>query len=241
MSDQLLAAVFIDYDNLLPAQKSVGILDIVTKVLVQLSWDPSIIRGSCEIRVYGGWYEGAQITRMAEDLAVELQRVFPAIIRVPLGNERYLKLKAQAELAVSLLQEPAHHLFNTYRRKEKPRNICVQTPDEIGCIDAACLLPQMRRLLKKGSCPKVGCSVTKRNLVYRKEQKIVDTMLTCDMIHAAARIMGPVILVSGDDDFLPPLRTILLQGRAAVRCHPKSSTQRMALPQGGAELVEVDL
>jgi hypothetical protein len=83
-------------------------LDVVTKVLVQVPWDHSITRGNCEVRVYGGWYEGNQITRMAQDLSVELQRDFPIIVRVPLGNSN-LALKTSAELAVSLLQEPGHH------------------------------------------------------------------------------------------------------------------------------------
>ncbi len=241
MSDQLLAIIFIDYDNLLPAQKTSGIWDVVTKILVQVPWDQSLTRGSCEIRVYGGWYEGNQITRVAQDLTVELQREFPGIIRIPRGASPNLELKANAELAVSLLQEPGHHLFNTFRRKGKPSNVRVEKPAEVGCVDAACVLPQMELLLSKGTCPKAGCSVTNCELVYRNEQKIVDTMLACDLIHAVDRVSGRVILVSGDDDFLPPLRTVLLRGRAAVRCYPKKNMQRTIFPHGGAQLLEVEL
>jgi uncharacterized LabA/DUF88 family protein len=238
---QLLAIVFVDYDNLLSIQKSAGMLDVVTKVLIQLPWDRSITRGNCEIRVYGGWYEGNQITRMAQDLSVELQRDFPAIMRIPIGNNNNLALNANAELAVSLLQEPGHHLFNTFRRKGKPSNIRVEKPDDVGCADTACVLPQMKQLLKSGNCPKAGCTVANCDLVYRHEQKIVDTMLTCDLIHAVDRVSGRVILVSGDDDFLPPLRTVLLRGGDAVRCHPKPSTQRTPILLGKSQLLEVDL
>jgi uncharacterized LabA/DUF88 family protein len=178
---------------------------------------------------------------MAQDLTVELHRDFPAIIRIPRGDGSNLGLKANAELAVSLLQEPGHHLFNTFRRKGKPSNVRVEKPAEVGCIDAACVLPQMKQLLSKGSCPKAGCSVTNCDLVYRHEQKIVDTMLTCDLIHAVDRVSGRVVLVSGDDDFLPPLRTVLLRGGAAVRCYPKKNMQRTVFPHGGAQLLEVDL
>jgi len=241
LNDQLLAIVFIDYDNLLPTQKTAGILDVVNKVLVQMPWDPLLTLGSCEVRVYGGWYEANQITRMAQDLSVELQRDFPAILRVPLGNNNYLALRANAELAVSLLQEPGHHLFNTFRRKGRPSNVRVEKPAEVGCVDTACVLPQMKQLLSRGSCPKAGCTVTNCDLVYRHEQKIVDTMLACDLIHAVDRVSGRVILVSGDDDFLPPLRTVLLRGGAAVRCYPKKNMQRTTFPHGGAQLLEVDL
>ena len=242
MNDQpLLAIAFIDYDNLRQDHKSAGMLDVVTKAFVLVPWDHSITRGRCEVRVYGGWYEGDQMTRLAQDLSAELQRDFPAIVRVPLGNNNILSLSANAELAVSLLQEPGHHLFNTYRRKGKPANVRVEKPDDVGCVDAACVLPQMRKLLKSGNCPKDGCTVSNCDLIYRHEQKIVDTMLTCDLIHAVDRVSGRVILVSGDDDFLPPLRTVLLRGGAAVRCHPKPSTQRQPFPAVGSQLLEVDL
>jgi uncharacterized LabA/DUF88 family protein len=237
----LVAIIFIDYDNLLHPQKTAGILDVTTKVLIQIPLNPDLVRGRCEVRVYGGWYEGDQITRKAQDLTVELQRDFPTVIRVPRESGKILQLMANAELAVSLLQEPSHHLFNTYRRKGKPSNVRVEKPDEVGCSDAACVLPQMKQLLYTGSCPKPGCSVSNCDLVYRHEQKIVDTMLTCDLIHAVDRVSDQVILVSGDDDFLPPLRTVLLRGGIAVRCYPKRSTQRAIFPHGGTQLIEVDL
>lgn len=237
----LLAVVFIDYDNLLATQKSAGVRDVVTKTLIQVPWDPSITRGTCEIRVYGGWYEEDQMTRMAQDVTVELQRDFPDTIRLQLSNNKILVLRTNAELAVSLLQEPGYHLFNTFRRKGKPRNVRVEQPADVGCIDTACVLPQMKQLLKNGNCPKTGCAVTNCDLVYRLEQKIVDTMLTCDLIHAVDRVSGQVILVSGDDDFLPPLRAILLRGGAVTRCHPKPNTHRTAVIVGKSQLLEVDL
>src|SRR5262245_31238600 len=190
MSDELSAIVFVDYDNLRPTQKSAGILDLVTKILVQLPWNTPMTRASCEVRVYGGWYEGTQMTRMAQEIAVQLQRDFPAIIRLPVGNGPQLALRTNAELAVALLQEPGHHLFNTYRRKGRPSNVRVEKPGDVGCADAACVLPQMKQLLRTGGCPKAGCSVTTCDLVYRHEQKIVDTMLTCDLIHSVDRVSG---------------------------------------------------
>lgn len=237
----LIAIVFIDYDNLLPGQKQAGILDVVTKVLVQVPWNPSLKRGNCEVRVYGGWYEGSQITRLAQDVTVEMQRDFPAIIRIPVDDGGVLALSTNAELAVALLQEPGHHLFNTFRRKGKPRNVRVEKPADVGCVDADCLLPQVRQLLRRGDCPKDGCMVTSCDLVYRHEQKIVDTMLTCDLIHAVDRVSGRVILVSADEDFLPPLRTAALRGGSVVRCCPQPSSQRLQLPQGGPQIHEVEL
>jgi uncharacterized LabA/DUF88 family protein len=233
--------LFIDYDNLLPQQKTAGILPLVTKALILLPWTLITHRAKCDIRIYGGWYEGAQITRRAQDVAVEIQRDFPAIIRLPIAGGETAIVSANAELAVALMQEPGHHLFNTYRRKGKPANIRVEEPDAVGCVDAQCILPTMKQLLKSGRCPKTDCPVALTELVYRHEQKIVDTMLSCDLIHAGSGVTDNVILVSGDDDFLPPLRVVQLGGSPVVRFHPKPNYQRAVFPHGGAQMIELEL
>lgn len=242
MSEQAtIFAVFIDYDNLLPTQKTAGILDVVTKVLIQDPLATTVPRAKCDVRVYGGWYEGSQITRLAQDVTIELQRDFPSVIRLSAAGHDNVQVSTSAELAVALLQEPGHHLFNTYRRKGKPANVRVVAPIDAGCINASCVLPLMKKLLGTGNCPKAGCDVVMGDLVYRHEQKIVDTMLSCDLIHAGNGIADRVILVSGDDDFLPPLRTILLRGTPVVRFHPKANYQRASFPHGGTQLLEMGL
>ena len=240
MSQQVTFAVFIDYDNLTPVQKTTGILDVVTKALIQLPFDTEISKAVCDVRVYGGWYEGSEITRLAQEVAVEIQDNFPAIIRIP-SNGKYIKFKTNADLAVALMKEPGRHLFNTLRRREKPGNIRVEAPENVGCLDSECILPMMKKFLNKGRCPKSDCNAASGNLVYRQEQKLVDTMLSCDLIHAASEEDYKVILISSDDDFLPPLRTIALNGAEVVRFHPKQNRQRAEFPHGGAQLHEMDL
>jgi len=232
------ALILVDYANLLQPQRDAGVLDLVTKVLSGIPWEPETTRGRCEVRIYGGWYEEDQITRQAQDLTVELQENFPSVVRVP-AAAGIVTFSVVADLAVSLLQDPATHLFRTYRRKEKATNVRVETPITVGCADSSCILPMMKHMLKRGSCPKDGCSVQRTDLLYRHEQKVVDTMLACDMIHATDRDFTKLILVSDDDDFIPPLRTILLKGKAAVRCNPKPNRQRGLLSVGSAHVVEI--
>lgn len=238
VSGEVKIGVFIDYDNLPLQHKRAGVLDVVTKALIQLPMEASISRAMCDVRIYGGWYEGTGITAVAQSVAVEIQQAFPTIIRLPTKGGNNVSISTNAELAVSLLQEPGHHLFNTYRRKGKPANVRVEDPISLGCSDSACVLPLMKKLLRNGSCPKPGCTISSTNLIYRNEQKIVDTMLSCDLIHAAATGYAPVLLVSGDDDFLPPLRTILLRGTSAFRFHPTPTYQKASFPHGGVQLIE---
>ncbi|MDH5517836.1 MAG: NYN domain-containing protein [Gammaproteobacteria bacterium] len=241
MSRQLKFVIFIDYDNLLDTQKSAGILDIVRKALIQLPVDAEFTRITCDVRIYGGWYEGVDITHLAQMVTVEIQNDFPTVIRLPDGYGKYIQVAINAELAVALMIEPGHHLFNTLRRRGRPGNIRVEEPHNVGCVDAECVLPLMKKLIKKRRCPKQNCGVLADDLIYRKEQKIVDTMLSCDLIQASFEQMDKIILISGDDDFLPPLRTVILNGKEVIRFHPKQSNQRATFPHGGAQLLELDL
>ena len=233
--------LFIDYDNLLDVHKMAGILDVSTNALMQTPLHGEGTRGSCDIRIYGGWYEGPAMTQRAQELTVAIGKEFPAIIRVPRQSGGVIALATNAELAMAMMEEPGHHLFDTYRKKGKPGNLRVQRPAEVGCTDTACPLPLAKKLLKSGKCPTSSCSVAADDLVYRHEQKIVDAMLTCDMIYAPTQNYQYLILVSGDDDFLPPLRTVLLRGTPVARFHPKANNLRTLLTIRGAQLTDIDL
>ena len=209
--------------------------------MLQTPFSSSSVRGTCDIRIYGGWYEGPTMTKRAQELAVAIGNEFPAIIRVPNQTGEIASFAVNAELAVAMMEEPSHHLFGTYRKKGKPGNLRVQQPAEVGCTDPACPLPLAKSLLKTGSCPISSCAVTAADLVYRHEQKIVDTMLACDMVYAPTQDYSQLILVSGDDDFLPPLRTVLLRGTPVARFHPKPNRIRTALAIRGAQLTDIDL
>lgn len=232
--------VFIDYDNLLEHQKCSGILTVVTNALIQMPLDSVPQRATCDIRIYGGWYEGSQMTPLAQNVAVSIQSDFPAIIRLPRITEAGIALTANAELAFALLEEPGHHLFNTYRKKGRPGNIRIQSAASVGCKDPQCPLPLLRQIIKSGKCPKMTCNV-KDDLLYRHEQKLVDTMLACDLVFASQMGCDHVILISGDDDFLPPVRTALLRGTNVARFHPRPNSQRTPIPVVGGQFSERDL
>lgn len=231
--------ILVDYDNLLLPQKTAGMLDVVTRVLMQLPKRSKAGRGTCEMRIYGGWYEGPTMTQLAQQLAVALQNEFPTVVRLPTTSNEHTLMAVNVTLATSLLEDPGHHLINTFRKKGRPNNLRVQKPSDIGCTDSACILPSLKKLMKSGNCPVATCD--KVDLVYRNEQKIVDTMLTCDLIHASQQGFDHIVLVSADDDFIPPVRTLLLRGATITRVHPKFSTQRQQIIVAANRLVELEL
>lgn len=234
-------AILIDYDNLMPNQKTAGLVDVATRVLMQLPPLTARERGACEIRLYGGWYEGATMTQLAQELSVTMQVDFPTIIRAPNKSGSSTPIVVNASLAVALSEDPAQLLFNTFRKKGKPNNVRVQKPQDIGCVKNDCTLTLIKKLLKTGKCPIASCAATSNNLIYRSEQKLVDTMLTCDLLHAQMHGLDYIVLVSDDDDFIPPVRTLLLRGAPVVRVHPKFSSQRQKISVGVAQLQEMEL
>ena len=234
--------IFIDYDNLLESHKTSGVLDVVTRALNQLRFPTGMERGTCEVRVYGGWYEGTEMTTLAQGISAALQQSFPAILRVPNGHGSICTFSVTTALAVTLLEEPGIHLFyHTYRKKGKPSNLRVQKPADVGCINPECSLPLARKLLRTGKCHQQACTVAADDIVYRHEQKTVDTMLACDIVYATQLGFDQLVLVSGDDDFLPPLRTALLRGARIVRIHPKPNGPRTVHIAGHSQLVEIEL
>lgn len=234
-------AIFVDYDNLLHPQKSSGILYVVRRALLQTTLPTTSALGICDVRIYGGWYEETAITALAEKLTVEVGREFPTIVRVPTQRGKVLALNTTATLAVAMLEEPRFHLFNTYRRKARARNVRVQTPAAVGCTNCGCPLPMTKQLIETGSCPNSLCDIVSRELLYRPEQKIVDTMLTCDMVYAPTQNYQQLILISGDDDFLPPLRTVVLRGTPVARFHPQPSRDRIPMKIPGKQFTDKDL
>jgi len=67
-----MISIFIDYDNLSPIQKRSGILDVVNKVLLRAPIKLNEPRITCDVRVYGGWYEYNEMTQKAQDVAVQM-------------------------------------------------------------------------------------------------------------------------------------------------------------------------
>ena len=233
--------VCIDYDNLSPLHKTAGIFDVVQKIFLQASELFTQNTGVCEIRLYGGWYEGASLSMLSQQVSVRVQSEFPAVIRVLRDSGQVVVIRATAELAVSLLEEPGHQLFNTYRRKGRPNNIRVETPTSIGCASTTCPLPLLKKILQKGRCPTSGCVSGGSSLVYRHEQKLVDTMLTCDLIYLAGQESDFLFIVSADDDFLPPIRTLMLRGVKIIRVHPQMSNSLAPIKIGSETLIELGI
>ena len=186
-------------------------------------------------RLYGCWYEERRLSGRARDLDDAIREAFPADLRLaPPEGDRTVDVSV--ELARRLSIEPDLDLFHTYRPRGAPRGLASRDLPFAGCVrPGECPLIPAHHLLAQGNCPALSCEVGPLEVFRRSEQKMVDTMLTADLIYAsraAPRGGRPqVAVVTNDDDIWPGIYTAVRQGAQVHHIRP---VPRRAWPYGAA-------
>ena len=207
--------VLVDYNNIDRSIRHKGLAYVVDSILKRISDQLPAERARAHFRLYDGWYNEQAPTRICEDLAAEIGNLSPSV-RTVLENEKTNRVRITVELAYSLAIEPNTHMFHTYREKSAPHGIACTAPRSAGCNQSPCLLASMPDFFNKERCPSPECAVRLKDILFRPEQKLVDAMLTSDIIHFAYTREESIAVVTSDDDFWPAIRTALLYG-ARVR------------------------
>jgi len=233
-------AIFVDYDNLSEDQKTTGLKMLISSVFLKLSAVLNNNHYKCRVRLYGGWFESGSLTQSAQTVVAEIQNTFPTIMTIP-AEAGTVKIEVVAELAEALMQDPSISFVSTYRRKASVPNIRIDTSVSASCIDSGCPIPYAKKLLRSGFCPVPQCASANSKIVYKVEQKLVDTMLSCDLLYSSVLKTWLNILISSDDDFVPPLNIMQLNGATIYRVHTKPSTLRANPSSSQFRFQEMDL
>jgi len=162
------------------------------------------------VRLYGGWMVNGVLTQTASQVlsAVALARVFPLFCT----NRAGTVIRGDIRLANELLCLPEiswQHTCTT--RQGAPRLRMNGRRKPSGCYEdpATCFVAKVEKFTRSlGSvCPVPGCNVTNREAFQRLQQKMVDTLMVCDLLHLAAisDSENAVIVASDDWDVLPSL------------------------------------
>jgi len=157
--------------------------------------------GDLFVRLYGGWYTTSGLTKRGTRLTQEIQRESPLVIT----DGHSIVRRVHCELASSLLEVPSQILGWTMRQRLGMRSRLSRRPtphchSPVGCsIDHAVTW-------SRGKCPVAGCAVAANEAFTYYEQKLVDTILCCDLLSLALRSPAPpTFVVSDDDDMLPAM------------------------------------
>jgi uncharacterized LabA/DUF88 family protein len=214
--------ILVDYDNLTKIDKSRGLLQLATRIIGKIGTPETAGKSRANLRLYGGWYHQGNITRRAQDLATDIQANFPMVLPVPQAGKNLI---ASVELAFSLFISPREHLFNTFRIRGYPMDLNCDDPSIHGCIDSTCPVRHIHSFITTGRCVGQTCNVGPSDILYRGEQKLVDTMIATDLFYLSMISSDPIVIVSSDEDFWPAIRYAVALGSSIIHIHAKPNRQ----------------
>jgi hypothetical protein len=216
--------VLIDFDNVLPHMKREGLVNVCSRVVNAVANRKMYFAQRCRVRLYGGWYEDQSLTRQAEELITEIEGGFPTVIQW-VTNKGSGQCLAKVEMAYSLEVEPARHLFYTHRTRDFSEQVQCNASRLARCGDPDCPMRVVSEFFRLKKCPNPGCRTTPGDLLWKREQKLVDTMLTADLIHLAKVGQHDLAVVSSDDDLWPGIQTALLYGARVIQVHTRAGRE----------------
>jgi uncharacterized LabA/DUF88 family protein len=156
------------------------------------------------IRLYGGWYQGTTLTKQASIIQQLLSNilVFPKVKNNKITN-------GTIEMVSSLFEIPSIEWHYTYKEKNGIGRVRIKHE----LVDDFCSN-------NKNQCPKYilykftskkdkkchidSCTHMHKNVFKGIEQKMVDTMIACDVISAANdKNVNGLFVLSDDQDHFP--------------------------------------
>lgn len=206
--------ILVDYDNIENSILRLGIANVVNRIVSKIDSSEVDSNRRITIRLYGGWYEQNSFTLKAQNLSADVSANYP---NTALLSDNSTSVIVNCEMAYSILADPTNHLFSTFRPRGIPSGLNARHPVSCGCSTPNCPIVAIRDFVRNNRCPLCN-TIKPADIFYRGEQKLVDTMLTSDLIFSSNQ---PVNLgvVSSDDDFWPGIKTTLANGKIVIQLH----------------------
>lgn len=200
--------VITDFDNFFPLQMSeysATTLETFFLDVINICLNDKENVTNITIRLYGGWYQGNVYSQKASQLQVILQsiNIFPII-----------KDSKCIEGSISLAEQQygiAQTWYNTFQEKRGIQKVKVDwTHTGAGCTHTSpnCPVKVLHNFIKNRShqCSTSGCSTIQTDVFFRREQKMVDTMMACDIItYCAEEDIAAIYIISDDTDLFPAI------------------------------------
>lgn len=216
--------ILVDYDNI-PKTISRGgsryLADRLLEGLQGVAMSSLLADRRLDLRFYGGWYSGQNLSSLAQALSAEIQNAFPYSRRLNPANPGSA-ISVMGALAFSLLILPRHTLYRTFRQRPGLGKVDCADPKAMGCADLNCPLEIVADYLTTNRCPQNGCQVNTNTFIKpRSEQKLVDTMLIADLIHLSQTKEPVAAVVTLDDDIWPGVISAMQHGTHIIHISTK--------------------
>ncbi len=206
------AVILIDFDNLFKKNIQSYTIDNFKSIFQSIVDDILQMNDKVEeimIRLYGGWYTKNKLTPKAQEIEKRIGDF--DISRYPFKNK---KVKVSVNLVFSLNALPNDIWTNTRQEKEGLPNLKVNSEfiDEM-CENNKdrCPVKIINKFTKKKGkvCSIDSCLKTNNRIFTTIQQKMVDTLIACDLITFSEKNEYiEIILISDDIDFFPALALV---------------------------------
>lgn len=205
MIDVVRAVILVDFDNVFFGNDlSVEKVQYRLEQFVSECLDKSLDVEEVSIRLYGGWKCNATFTQRADTVRGYMERInstlFPRIYkgRRILGNVNMVtsQYNLDIEWNDTLQEKHGRHFLKV---KTEPGKLCHQDPRKCPVH----LIANATRG-EEALCPIDGCTQIDVNKLIRLEQKMVDSMMTCDILEYVQESGCHLIEVVSDDVDLHP-------------------------------------
>ncbi|HJS89233.1 MAG TPA: hypothetical protein VJ738_04630 [Steroidobacteraceae bacterium] len=201
--------VLIDWDNVHPLWKRRGVKHVVSESLAVAKLPAYDGLSRIRVRLYGGWFSEAAVSRRAQELSAEIPKSFPSTE----GGGTGARAIVDVELAKGIAQDPRTIFTHTYRERSLAGNLKSSSTPFIGCANTtACRMIDFARAINEYKCLHTACTVSLDDILTRTEQKLVDAMMILDIVYYSRFPSRDVIVVSADEDLVPAIHTGLLSG-----------------------------
>ncbi len=220
-TNKKIASVLIDFDNLFKKNIDEYTLPEFERVFKNIVGE--IIReddniNEIIIRLYGGWYTGNELNNKASVIL----RIITNLNVFPYVNIQQMKrVFGSIKLAFSLISIPDYKWKNTRREKKGLPNLRINNEAlSETCISNSetCPIKIMKKITKSRGkiCSIEGCNNTNGDVFIGYQQKMVDTLLSCDLITVTEiPEHTKIILISDDTDFFPALAMASLKKQSS--------------------------
>lgn len=211
--------VLIDYHNLPAELTRRGVAELWNRLRASIGVEVGDSENDTTLRLYGGWYDEMGLSRDGDRVARDMDCSFPILIKHPSGLQR-----VHCELASSL-HVMRDCFFPATVRNRRGLKRAVKTEGTLDCAyPDRCSIPSVMHWVN-GRCPELKCNVDSGMAFRRKEQKLVDTLMCCDLISFALESpTSPIFVVSEDDDFVPAM--LLATHLGGNVCHVRTVAGR---------------
>jgi hypothetical protein len=221
MQELRKVTVIIDFDNYFGndiSKLNSELLEFSFKEIINICEQEFDNFSFLEIRLYGGWYKETTLTKQASALQQLLRNVsiFPKVFLSKVLN-------GSLELAVSLYIKPDFIWSHTHKEIDGIKRVRINHD----CVDTACnenrencpkfILYKFTEKKDK-KCQVTDCKNLQKNVFKGAEQKMVDTLIACDVISISeTENSAGLMLISDDQDLLPSLVM------ATIKSNPSAS------------------